>query len=711
MRRKRLLVGLLAGLLGSFLSLCVWFAGGFTGWEAKTYDWRARELADSRPPNDRVVLVLVDQNSLDWAQEVNGIKWPWPRQLYGVIADFCQQGGAAAVGFDILFTEPSFYGESDDRQMADALARKANSVAVAFLGKEAGKHRTWPDNVHPSRLQIDGLDEWLADKDKATIVYPRATFPIATFADSAAHLANVQLAPDPDGIFRRLPLFSLFSENQLPTLGLGVLFASEPELNCRLDGGNLHVGDTTVSLDQKGRALLRFRGPSGTHTSFSAAAILQSTIRIMNNEAAGPVEPEEFRDKIVLIGFSAPGLMDLRSSPVDSVYPGVEIHATLADNLLSGDFISEASVKYVVLLALLFSLLAGLTIITLDSVWLLGLSTCGLVSVPVIIGFAAYSRGYWLPIVVLEATLILTVLVALTGRYILEGRQKKFIKNAFSQYLSPIFIEELIRNPERLKLGGERRVLSIFFSDLQGFTGLSEKMDPENLTTFLNHYLSAMTDIIHEEGGTVDKYEGDAIIAFWNAPLDIPDHAARAVCAALRCQAKLDEMQPELKKWVSRDVYMRLGINTGMAVVGNMGSHDRFDYTMVGDAVNLAARLEGVNKQFGSWVLISENTFREAGRKIAAREVARVTVIGRTEPVTIYEPLTSEKRQENLTGYDTFSQALQLFYCGDFTAALEFFAQIAAHDPVAAAYLEKCKIYQQDPPQEWRGVWQITDKG
>lgn len=711
MRRKRLLVGLLAGLFGSFLSLCVWFAGGFTSWEAKTYDWRARELAANRPPNDRVVLILVDQNSLDWAQEVNGIDWPWPRQLYGAIADFCRQGGAAAVGFDILFTEPSFYGESDDRQLADALARQPNSVAVAFLAEDAGKYRTWPTTVHPSRLQIAGLDEWLADKDKSTIVYPRAALPITTYAESAAHLANVQLAPDPDGIFRRLPLFALFSDNQLPTLGFGVRFASEPDLACRLDGNNLQVGETTVPLDRKGRALLRFRGPSGTHTSYSAAAILQSAIRIMNNEAPGPVDPKEFRDKIVLVGFSAPGLMDLRSSPVASVYPGVEIHATLADNLLSGDFISEVSVKYVLLLVLLFSLLAGLTVIGLDSAWLLGLSALGLVCLPVALGFAAYSQGYWLPIVVMETALILTVLASLTGRYILEGRQKKFIKNAFAQYLSPIFIEELIRNPERLKLGGERRELTMFFSDLQGFTSLSEKMDPEGLTAFLNNYLTAMTDIIHAEGGTVDKYEGDAIIAFWNAPLDLPDHATRAVSASLRCLEKLEEMQPELKKWVDKDVFMRIGINTGQAVVGNMGSHDRFDYTMLGDAVNLAARLEGVNKQFGTWLLISENTMQETRDNFPMRLVAKVTVVGRIEPVSIYEPLSRKNHNEHRQDYATFHAGLLLFAAGDFKAARQIFAKIATRDPVARAYAGKCEELISDPPSEWDGVWKITVKG
>jgi adenylate cyclase len=343
--------------------------------------------------------------------------------------------------------------------------------------------------------------------------------------------------------------------------------------------------------------------------------------------------------------------------------------------------------------------------------WTISLLTAGLSGLPVLFGFAAYYNGYWLPIVVLEAALIISVVAALTGRYALEGRQKRFIKNAFSQYLSPVFIEELIRNPEKLKLGGERRVISIFFSDLQGFTGLSEKLDPEDLTAFLNHYLTAMTEIIHQEGGTVDKYEGDAIIAFWNAPLDLEDHAERAVRAGLRCLDKLEEMQPELRKWVQGEVRMRVGINTGPAVVGNMGSHDRFDYTMLGDSVNLAARLEGVNKQFGTWILISENTLQQIGNTIPVREIARVTVVGRDKPVAIYEPLSARRQAEHMADLQSFTDGLELFRQGNFLEAAAIFAATADRDPAAKAYEARCRDFTTHPPRNWDGVWRVTEKG
>ncbi|MDH3999613.1 MAG: adenylate/guanylate cyclase domain-containing protein, partial [Desulfuromonadales bacterium] len=331
-------------------------------------------------------------------------------------------------------------------------------------------------------------------------------------------------------------------------------------------------------------------------------------------------------------------------------------------------------------------------------------------SLPIVFGFSAYQHGYWLPMVVTEVALVLSYIAALTARYILEGRQKRYIKSAFAQYLSPIYIDELIRNPERLKLGGERRTLSIFFSDLQGFSSFAEKIPPEDLTHFLNHYLSAMTEIIHDEGGTVDKYEGDAIIAFWNAPLDIPDHATKAVRAALRCQEKLADMQSELRQWVETEVVMRIGINTGKAVVGNMGSSDRFDYTMLGDAVNLAARLEGVNKQFGSTTLISESTAQALDKGIPLRAVATVTVFGRTEAVRIFEPLNSEVSAQRADDLTCFASGLEGFTLGDFAAAKSFFNQSAERDPVAQAYLKRCGQLLEESPAQWRGIWEVTEK-
>ncbi|UCG79589.1 MAG: adenylate/guanylate cyclase domain-containing protein, partial [Desulfobacterales bacterium] len=250
----------------------------------------------------------------------------------------------------------------------------------------------------------------------------------------------------------------------------------------------------------------------------------------------------------------------------------------------------------------------------------------------------------------------------------------------------------------------------IFFSDLEGFTSISEGLAPEELTVLLNDYLSAMTNIIQEEGGTVDKYEGDAIIAFWNAPLEVPEHATKAVRAALRCQANLSKMRIGFKKRIGKDMFMRIGINTGPAVVGNLGSHTRFDYTMLGDAVNLAARLEGANKQFGTYTMISQSTRDLLQDALAVRELARVAVVGRKEPVTVYEPMFAEEYEARKDALSIFAKGLASFYKGDFSEALEIFSTIQNLDPAAAAYANKCQMLIGTQPENWLGVWVMTSK-
>jgi len=330
---------------------------------------------------------------------------------------------------------------------------------------------------------------------------------------------------------------------------------------------------------------------------------------------------------------------------------------------------------------------------------------------PAAASVAAQAGGVILPLVPGEAGSLVAMSVSVLIAYATEGRQKRFIKNAFKQYLSPQVIEQLIADPGKMRLGGEKRVLSIFFSDLQGFTGISEGLSPEALTALLNEYLSAMTDIILESGGTVDKYEGDAIIAFWNAPVDQPDHAARCLTATLACQRALAAMRPDVARRIGKQLLMRVGVNTGAAVVGNMGSGKRFDYTMLGDAVNLAARLEGVNKQFGTYTMISKDTLEASGGVFPARELARVAVVGRKEPVTVYEPMEAEEFEARKPVLDIFAQGLALFYQGEFADALAVFEQVKDADPPAAHYLAKCRSLIASPPDgEWKGVWVMTEK-
>jgi adenylate cyclase len=697
---------LAVGLGGTVLASLLWTSGWLDAWEAKTWDWRVRLLAEKGAASDDICLILLDQNSLDWGKTVNGWPWPWPREVYTAIIAFCQRSGAKALALDVLFTEPSRYGVEDDQALGRAISDFGRVAAPLFLGKTTGDQIQWPQDVPAPDMTVREIGA-----NSLTISgFPRAAFPIPEVAAQARTLCNVHLDPDEDGVYRRGRVISRFDGKILPALGIGAYLAAGGQADVSTGAGYQRIGPHTIPIDQDGMAILRYRGPSGTHKTYSAAAVIQSEIRMASGEDPVIKDPAPFKDKYVFLGFSAPGLYDLRPSPVSGVYPGVEVQATLLDNLLSGDFIREPPAWAVLtLLTVLAGGCAGAVIYSTGTTGLI-IGSFLFFLTPIFLAVLSYIKGFWLPLTACEACCGMTIFSGLALKYTTEGRQKRFIKNAFRQYLSPDVIEQVLADPEKLRLGGEKKALSIFFSDLQGFTTISESLEPEALAVLLNEYLSAMTDIIIEEGGTVDKYEGDAIIAFWNAPLAVPRHAEHCVRAALRCQKTLAHMRPDFLKKSGHELFMRIGMNTGHAVVGNFGSSTKFDYTILGDTVNLAARLEGTNKVFGTYTMISGFTRRELGPEFAVRELGRVTVVGKKEPITVYEPMFEADYGLDRELFETFARALNLFYEGSFTEALDIFISLAPRDPAAAAYAGKCRELITDPPSDWNGVWRMTRK-
>jgi len=699
------------GAIGSAVALALWLPGALVRFEAGTWDIRARLFAKPGKATDSVATILLDQKSLEWGRKENGLSFPWPREVWAAVSDFCTRAGAKAVVYDLIFTEPSVYGVSDDQAFAAAAAKNGRIVAAMNFGSAMATEKNWPGTDPRPPLQIAGLPEWIHDARPARLSFPLAEFPIPEVFESANTVANADLFADPvDGVYRRSALFNVFDGRVIPSQALAAYVAGNPgahQFSIRRDV--LDVDGVKVPIDGEGRAILKYRGSSKTHAAYTAAAIVQSDVQIQDGkEPAVPLA--KLKDKYVFVGYSAPGLFDLKPSPMKGNYPGVELNATMLDNLLSGDFMSPAPVAATILL---------LVILCIGAAMAASASRAGLTAIVYVIfipiapalGIAAYAMGYWLQVVALELGVVFSLVGSNLASYATEGRQKRYIKGAFSQYLSPTVIEELIAHPERLRLGGERRELTIFFSDVQGFTTISEALSPEDLTALLNEYLTAMVDIIQEEGGTIDKFEGDAIIAFWNAPLSLPDHAVRGVRAALRCQAKLGEMRPSIHARIGKNMFMRVGMNTGPAVVGNMGSKTRFDYTMLGDQVNLSARLEGINKQFGTYFMISASTWEKIAGAFPARELSRVAVVGRKEPVTVYEPMLPEEYAERKPTLETFDRGLKEYYAGRFAEAERIFEGIAPSDPPAASYAKKCRQLAASPVEPgWSGVWVMTEK-
>ena len=696
--RGRLLAGgALAGLAVGVLGASLWLGGALDRWEAVSWDARVRLLARPSAAVDSVAVILLDQASLDWGADASGWSWPWPREVYGAVVAFCRRGGARGVALDVLFTEPSIYGVWDDEALGAALAERPDCVAAVHV-RTAG-----------------------------------STLPVAEVAAGAALLGNVSDAPDPDGVFRRVRLAVSGADGPVPSLGLGMFLLAHggPAAPWRLAGGELTAAGVDVPLDADGRALLRF-SPAGAIPAYSAAAVIQSELRL--REGGEPVlDPGVLAGRYVLFGFSAPGLLDQRPTPVEHVSPGVLLHATAVENLLARDFMRPAPRLLAAFAVVLLGALGGLTMAGSRRAWHSLTVTAVLLALPAALGVLAYHAGWWWPLVPGELTAAGGLVAGLAVNYSTEGRQRRFLKQAFRHYLSPEVVEKLVEDPGRLRLGGERRELSILFSDLAGFTGIGERLDPERLTSLLNEYLTAMTDIILAAGGTLDKYEGDAIIAFWNAPLDVADHAAQACRAAVLCQRELARRRPEWERRFGCTLRMRVGLHTGPVVVGNLGSEQRFNYTILGDAANLASRLEGANKVFGSETMISAATRTRAGRAVQVRELGAVVVVGRQEPVTVFE-LGGLAGDPQPQAWATYRQALALAREGrgaealallrvaraDLVAVAAAAAEATATDSAPAAVVTDVAAAGDRPSAalmaaleadpDFRGTWRLTSK-
>lgn len=671
MSAQSLRQGLLIGVGAAALTLILWSAHLLDGWENATWTWRVRALAGPGPHTEDIVLILLDQPSLDWGEQENGLTWPWPREVYVPILDFCTRAGARSVAFDVLFTEASGFGVGDDEALGSAIARNGRFVGARFL------------SVQETGGAVSRVDE-----------------PIPEVSAHALLLANVSDVPDSDGIFRRAGLMRRWGGQDVPSLGVAAWLAGE---GLAPDQLSRHLAALPQAAD--GTVVLRYRGPSSVFSTYSAAAVIQSELRLL--EGGTPtIALEALRDKYVLFGFSAPGLMDLRPTPLSSVSPGVVIHATVLDNLLAGGFMRTVPGAVTIVGTLFLGLLACLLVVTAGSTRATVVIAALTLVLPVAAGFLAYPAGWWWPVMPGVLASGLALFGGIVRNYAVEGSQKRFIKQAFRHYLSPAVIERIMADPTALKLGGERRELTIMFSDLAGFTALSEGLEPEELTALLNDYLTAMTDIILEEGGTLDKYEGDAILAFWNAPLGQSDHAARACRAAVRCQRKLADLRPGFRERCGRDLHARIGLHTGWVVVGNMGSHQRFDYTVLGDAANLASRLEGANKAFATGILISGHT-RGQAEEFLCRSLGPLQVVGRKEPVEVFE-LAGLPGESAPAAWDSFARALQAWSEGDPMRAADLLAE-QGDDPVAGAMAAMCL-----EPSAWTGearrVWTLTMK-
>ncbi len=703
---RRLLTAALLALFGFLLVAALQPTGAVERLELLTLDARYELGIGRRPPGDDIVIAWIDQSSMEFLDQ-NGVSFPWPREIYAQVLEYLIGVGARAVVFDVLFDQRG--NAEDDRVFGEVLtASTCDVLAMKFVEyRETGR-----DEDETRGFAARGLGG-----APAAIVRPRErgiVLPLSELVTGAERLGFVNISPDADTVFRRYDLLRLWGppgEAPLahPSLALAALLVSQQSetMSVQADGGITLPGNPLpVAADSSGRMLLNFRGKEFTFPPVKFVNILES-INLIDQGEAPLYPPDRFKDKIVLIGIHAEGYEDAHPTPLSDRFPGVELHATALDNLLRADAL--AAPHWELELAAAAAVIATAAVFALPGVVAPLLALLVLLAAGVAGALWAWSSLVAVPLAAPGLAGGASAIGAFLYRLVVEGKQKRAMHRAFRSYLAPEVLREVLRHPEAVRLGGESREVTLFFTDLQGFTSLAEHAQPAELVTFLGDYFTRMCQPVLAEHGVIDKFIGDAIMAFFGAPIATSDHGCAAVRAAMRALEVSEQIAAEIAARGAPPIKTRIGIHTGTAVVGNMGSAERFDYTAIGDTVNIASRLEGANKAFGTRCLASETAWAMVGDQVLGREVGRIGVIGRTAPIRVFEPLKIrvEATAAELAFAAAWQEVVRSLHGGDRAAcrkALAACASLRVDDSLTKLYLAKL----DDPAFD--GVFRLDSK-
>jgi adenylate cyclase len=635
------LIRFLIGLTTTLLSLAILYNDPLVHsmMEARLLDLRFR-VRGAVPPPDSVVIAVIDEKSLARLG-----RWPWDRTVMARLVDKLAEAEAAVIGFDVIFPE----AESGDQRFAAAI-KKAGNVIMPMAFDLHKKGTPLPDSVL-ERSAIVSVEEPERFKSFPPIMSSGVlTLPQQQLKESARSLAHINMLPDEfDGTLRWEGLLLGYDNSLFASLGLrsAAFFLGIPDDRLTVVATRgVRLGKTFIPTDSWGRMPINYYGPAETFRYFSISDILDGT-----------VGEKELGNRIVFIGATALGIFDLRVTPFSAAMPGVEKHAAVAASILQNRFIRKADVKQDILFLAISGLLLALILSRLRVVWG-AIAMLGAVTIVTVTGYLLFSsKGIWINLTCPIGNALLMFMTVTAWNYAFEERYARRIRAMFSSYVTQTIVNELIRNPEMAHLGGEQREITVLFSDVVGFTTFSEQHTPQEVVAILNEYLGAMTDVILKWEGILDKFIGDAIVVFWGAPMKQEDHAERAVRCALEMQERLEQLR---RKWEAEGrtpLSSGIGLNTGEAIVGNIGAEGKkMDYTVIGDHVNLGARVEGLTRRYDARILMTEYTLAklqpsiDAGlfRGVSILGQERVIVKGKDTPVGIYAVSLLEPEAETV---------------------------------------------------------------
>ncbi len=670
-----------------------------------------KNFDENMPTIEDIIIVDIDSRS----NHEMGKYSQWPRDYHAKLVKFLHEAGALAVGLDILYDKDTYRPEQDKDFIRTV--KQAGNVYTALYFAQADSDNWLPVmNEEPTGFDAKKFYYDLPVVEKQRFSNEeRLEGEFFDLINASAGAGHVNFNADVDGVVRSINLFKKFNNHLYPSLAFKIFIdllgsdslALDSDQNLVLYAGGEQL--TKIPVDAHGNMLINYAGPFKSFRYISFYDVL-------NAEKRG-LPKEFFANKIVLVGTSLAGLFDLRNVPFMQAFPGVEIHANILYTLLGERFIHKQSSFNALLVMLALGAIIGILFSFMGPFLSIIMFILATLSYIVAAALMFMNNSQWIEILTPLLTLFLTFTFVYIYRYMTEEKSKRFIRSTFSHFVTKSVVDELLANPDKIKLGGEKKECTVIFSDVAGFTTISEKLTPEALVKLLNEYLTEMTNIVFKYDGMLDKYEGDAIMAVFGAPIDHGNHAYNACAAALDMQEQLSRMRTMWRKLGKPELAARVGINTGPMVVGNMGSETRFDYTVMGDAVNLGARLEPANKEYSTLVMIGEGTYQKAGDLIIARELDLLRVKGKNEPVKVYELMaTAEKglSDEMTRVVDLFNKGFENYLQQNWDWAIKYFQQalsINEKDGPSLRYLQRCQDFRENSPgDDWDGVYTMTTK-